>query len=157
MNDEGKYVLAYGPGADLATDTPQPIKIEMGASKPDGEDGVVSTDYAITDNGYITVRYSDGSFASIGQLALATFPNEKGLMKTGNGNYTVAPASGEPAYNVSGAAGFGTVRGGTTEASNVDLSAEFVDLMLYQKGFQGNSKAVKVSDDVLNDIINLIR
>lgn len=152
VNDEGKYVLAYKTGALDRT----PIQIKMGELKG-GVGPATATDYAITDNGYITVQYSDGTFESIGQLALATFPNEKGLMKTGNGNYKVTPASGQAIEGKSGIDGVGTVRGGTTEASNVDLSAEFVDLMLYQKGFQGNSKAVKVSDDVLNDIINLIR
>lgn len=156
VNDEGKYVLAYAVSTDGTTNrtTRQPIQINMDAAN---EEGALPIDYSITDNGYITVQYADGSFQSIGQLALATFPNEQGLMKTGNGNYKVAPAAGDPVEGVSGDNAFGTVRGGTTEASNVDLSAEFVDLMLFQKGFQGNSKAVKVSDDVLNDIINLIR
>lgn len=149
VNDEGKYVL---DGAKT------PIKIEMGLVKPPGTDpNVKATDYAITDNGYIVVQYSDNTFEPIGQLAVATFPNEKGLMKTGNGNYKETPSSGTAIIGNSGVDGAGIIRGGSLEASNVDLSTEFVDLMLYQKGFQGNSKAVKVADEVLDDVINLIR
>lgn len=163
VNDEGKYVLAYPATAGVVNgpvdtdDKPERIQIKMGEDGEANAAGSKPKDYAITDNGYVMVQYEDGTFQPIGQLGVATFPNEKGLMKTGNGNYIVAPASGDPAYSLSGENGAGKIRGGTTEASNVDLSAEFVDLMLYQKGFQGNSKAVKVSDDVLNDVINLIR
>ncbi len=53
--------------------------------------------------------------------------------------------------------GAGKVRGGAQEGANVDLSVEFVDLMLYQRGFQGNAKVIKVSDEVLNEVVNLIR
>jgi len=158
VNSEGKYVLGYplDENGEVTGDEIGPIQIKDPEQTP-GEGEPVETDYAITDNGYVVVQYSDGTSKAVAQLAVATFPNENGLLKTGNGNYKIAPASGDAIVGLSGENGAGTVRGGTTEASNVDLSAEFVDLMLFQKGFQGNSKAVKVSDDVLNDIINLIR
>ena len=53
--------------------------------------------------------------------------------------------------------GAGKVRGSAQEGANVDLSVEFVDLMLYQRGFQGNAKVIKISDEVLNEVVNLIR
>ncbi|MFX3622720.1 MAG: flagellar hook protein FlgE [Ectobacillus sp.] len=122
-----------------------------------GRQASIPIDYSITDGGYVMVKYSDGSVKTAAQLTVATFPNEKGLMKTGNGNYVEGPSSGNVNVGVSGQNGAGAVRGGATEGSNVDLAAEFVDLMVYQRGFQGNSKVIKVSDEVLNDIVNLIR
>ena len=67
-------------------------------------------------------------------------------MKTGNGNYIATPSAGIPGIGVAGENGAGNVRGSAKESSNVDLSVEFVDLMLYQRGFQGNAKVIKVSD-----------
>ena len=96
-------------------------------------------DCFIADGGYVMVKYSDGSMKAAGQLAIGMFPNEGGLMKTGNGNCS-------DKYNWY----FSTwriwskwcrkVRGSAQEGANVDLSVEFVDLMLYQRGFQGMRK-----------------
>ena len=78
-------------------------------------------------------------------------------MKTGNGNYICHTISRDSGIGVAGENGAGNVRGSAKESSNVDLSVEFVDLMLYQRGFQGNAKVIKVSDEVLNEVVNLIR
>lgn len=142
---------------NLAGLTNYPTDKTLKVSEVSGRQASVPTDYSITDGGYIIVKYSDGSVKTAGQLAVATFPNEKGLAKTGNGNYAEGPSAGNVSIGVSGQNGAGAVRGGATEGSNVDLSTEFVDLMVYQRGFQGNSKVIKVSDEVLNDIVNLIR
>ncbi|MCC2379180.1 flagellar hook protein FlgE [Bacillus wiedmannii] len=122
-----------------------------------GRPAAIANDYSISDGGFVMMRYSDGSMKVVGQLAVATFPNSGGLMKSGNGNYIATPSSGIPAIGVAGENGAGNVRGGAKESSNVDLSVEFVDLMLYQRGFQGNAKVIKVSDEVLNEVVNLIR
>ena len=122
-----------------------------------GRPATTVKDCMISDGGYVMVRYADGSTRAGGQLAVAMFPNEGGLMKTGNGNYVSTASAGVPVFGGSNQNGAGTVRGGATEGSNVDLSTEFVDLMLYQRGFQGNAKVIKVADDVLNEVVNLIR
>ncbi|MCP8968851.1 flagellar hook protein FlgE [Ectobacillus ponti] len=137
--------------------TNYPTDKTMKVTDISGRQAAVAMDYSITDGGYVMVKYSDGTMKAAAQLAVATFPNEKGLVKTGSGNYIEGPAAGAVAYGVSGQNGAGQVRGGATEGSNVDLSTEFVDLMVYQRGFQGNSKVIKVADDVMNDIVNLIR
>ncbi|MFD3445998.1 flagellar hook protein FlgE [Microbacteriaceae bacterium 4G12] len=123
----------------------------------DGREAAIPTDYSISNGGYVMVTYSNGITKPIAQLAVATFPNEKGLMKTGNGNYIDGPAAGIPSLGVARQNGAGDITEKATEGSNVDLSVEFVDLMVYQKGFQGNTKVIKIADDILNDIVNLIR
>lgn len=142
---------------DLGQLTNLPTKETVGAQDVNGFAAAVIEDYQISDNGYVMATYSDGSSRAIAQLAVATFPNQDGLMKVGNGNYVATASSGIPNIGVAGQNGAGNIIGGAQEGSNVDLSVEFVDLMLYQRGFQGNTKVIKVADEILNDIVNLIR
>lgn len=142
---------------DMSQLTNHPTKTTLAPSDIDGQRAAIVKDCQITEGGYVTATYDDGSSRIIGQLAIAMYPNEGGLMKVGNGNYVETPAAGNRVIGVSGQNGAGTIRAGATEGSNVDLSVEFVDLMLYQRGFQGNAKVIKVSDEVLNEVVNLIR
>ncbi len=142
---------------DFSKLTNHPTDKTLSVTDVDGRAAATVKDCFITDGGYVMVKYSDGSMKSAGQLAVAMFPNEGGLMKTGNGNYTATNTTGILALGVSGQNGAGKVRGGAQEGANVDLSVEFVDLMLYQRGFQGNAKVIKISDEVLNEVVNLIR
>ncbi|EEL41104.1 Flagellar hook protein FlgE [Bacillus toyonensis] len=142
---------------DLSHLTNHPTDKTLSVTDVDGRAAATVKDCFIADGGYVMVKYSDGSMKSAGQLAVAMFPNEGGLMKTGNGNYTATNTTGILALGASGQNGAGKVRGGAQEGANVDLSIEFVDLMLYQRGFQGNAKVIKVSDEVLNEVVNLIR
>ncbi|WP_445291427.1 flagellar hook protein FlgE [Bacillus cereus] len=142
---------------DLSNLTNHPTDKTLSVTDVDGRAAATVKDCFIADGGYVMVKYSDGSMKSAGQLAVAMFPNEGGLMKTGNGNYTATNTTGILALGASGQNGAGKVRGGAQEGANVDLSVEFVDLMLYQRGFQGNAKVIKVSDEVLNEVVNLIR
>ncbi|PEA53501.1 flagellar hook protein FlgE [Bacillus pseudomycoides] len=136
--------------------TNYPTEKTLTAKDITGNAAAVANDYFIADGGYVMLKYSDGGMKVAGQLAVATFPNANGLMKTGNGNYIATSSAGEP--SVGGANGSSTkVMGSSQEGSNVDLAVEFVDLMLYQKGFTGNAKVIKVADDVLNEVVNLIR
>ncbi|PGA89031.1 flagellar hook protein FlgE [Bacillus toyonensis] len=142
---------------DLSHLTNHPTDKTLSVTDVDGRAAATVKDCFIANGRYVMVKYSDGSMKSAGQLAVAMFPNEGGLMKTGNGNYTATNTTGILALGASGQNGAGKVRGGAQEGANVDLSVEFVDLMLYQRGFQGNAKVIKVSDEVLNEVVNLIR
>ncbi|MED1269934.1 flagellar hook protein FlgE [Bacillus mycoides] len=142
---------------DFSKLTNHPTDKTLSVTNVDGRAAATVKDCFIADGGYVMVKYSDGSMKSAGQLAVAMFPNEGGLMKTGNGNYTATNTTGILALGASGQNGAGKIRGGAQEGANVDLSVEFVDLMLYQRGFQGNAKVIKISDEVLNEVVNLIR
>ncbi|MCU5066669.1 flagellar hook protein FlgE [Bacillus pacificus] len=142
---------------DLSNLTNHPTDKTLSVTGVDGRAAATVKDCFIADGGYVMVKYSDGSMKAAGQLAVAMFPNEGGLMKTGNGNYTATNTTGILALGASGQNGAGKIRGAAQEGANVDLSVEFVDLMLYQRGFQGNAKVIKVSDEVLNEVVNLIR
>lgn len=142
---------------DLGKMTNLPTKNTLEPQNVSGFPAAVVENYVISDNGYVMATYSDGSTRALSQLAVATFPNQDGLMKVGNGNYAQTASSGLPKTGVAEQNGAGKIISGAQEGSNVDLSVEFVDLMLYQRGFQGNTKVIKVADEILNDIVNLIR
>ncbi len=122
-----------------------------------GKAAAMIKDFSVTDDGILVGQYSDGSIKELGQIALAVFDNPQGLTRAGASNYSQTPASGEPEIARSGDVGAGRIRANSLESSNVDLSQEFVDLMVYQKAFQANTKIIQVSDEVIDGIVNLIR
>ncbi|MEW1959032.1 flagellar hook protein FlgE [Kineococcus sp. NPDC059986] len=115
------------------------------------------TSYAFGTDGVITGNYSNGYKQTLGQIAVASFNNAAGLRKEGNSLYSVSTNSGNPVYGIAGQAGRGGLLAGSLEMSNVDLSAEFTELILAQRGFQANSKVITASDEILQDLVNLKR
>ena len=87
----------------------------------------------------------------------ATFVNPSGLEKAGSSSYRASVNSGDPALGTAGSDGFGTLSGGALEMSNVDLSAEFTNLIVAQRGFQANARIITTSDEVLQELTNLKR
>jgi flagellar hook protein FlgE len=111
--------------------------------------------FSLGNDGSITGVYSNGLTKAIGQLALATFANPAGLTKAGNSSYVVGDNSGSPNVGVAGTGSRGTLSAGALEMSNVDLSQEFTDLIIAQRGFQANSKVITTGDQILNDLVNM--
>ena len=100
--------------------------------------------------------FSNGQKLNVGQLALANVVNLQGLKNLGNGDYETTLASGTAAVGISGAAGLGNMVGGALEASNVNISAEFSNLIIAQRAFEANSKAITAFDTVTQETINMI-
>jgi flagellar hook protein FlgE len=124
---------------------------------PDGAPIGTLTSYSFGTDGVITGSYSNGYKQTLGQVAVATFNNSAGLRKEGNSLYSVSTNSGAPVYGIAGENGRGGLLAGSLEMSNVDLSAEFTNLILAQRGFQANSKVITASDELLQDLVNLKR
>ena len=93
----------------------------------------------------------------LGQLTLATFANDVGLTPMGDNLFAVSGASGEPTVGVPGDAGFGTIRQGYLEASNVDPIKEITDLISAQRGYEMNSKVIQAADDMASTVSKNIR
>lgn len=110
-----------------------------------------------TKPGIITGRYSNGSTATLGQIAVITFQNPEGLSKVGETMWEQSQASGEPIVGVPGVGRSGMVLAGALEGSNVDLAQEFTNLVLAQRGFEANSRVVTVSDEMLGALVNMKR
>jgi flagellar hook protein FlgE len=118
------------------------------------EAGTVSN-IVINPRGEIVATLGAGQTLTIGQLALVTFNNPLGLNKIGSNRYTDGPAAGSPNVGVPASGGRGTLIGGALEQSNVDMAAEFTQMILAQRGYQANGKLITVSDQLLVDTLNL--
>jgi flagellar hook protein FlgE len=93
----------------------------------------------------------------LGQLATVTFPNTDGLSQEGENYYVSTLNSGDPKAYIPGRSGTGTYRAGSLEMSNVDLSREFTEMIITERGFQANTRMVTVSDEMLQELINMKR
>ncbi len=89
--------------------------------------------------------------------ALGTVANPSGLQKTGGSGYTTTANSGNIEFGAPGDPGMGSIAGGMLEMSNVDLSQEFTNLIVAQRGFQANARIITTSDEVLQELANLKR
>jgi len=89
-------------------------------------------------------------------LALANVANVQGLQMLGDGDYATTLASGTSAISTSGTSGLAKIQGGSLEASNVNISAEFSALIIAQRAFEANSKTITTFDTVTQETINMI-
>ena len=123
----------------------------------DGYGMGVLNDFAAGKDGTITGVYSNGVNLPLYRMALALFSNPTGLTKVGSTAFAASNNSGLAQVVAAGEGGAGTIAGGTLEMANVDLSEEFVRLIVAQRGFQANARVVTTSDQVLEEVINIKR
>ena len=112
--------------------------------------------YNVWQTGEVTGVYTNGEVRILGQIALATFNNPEGLNKSGDNLYQVSNNSGQPNLGFAGDAR-GVMMSSTLEMSNVDLSEEFTEMIVAQRGFQANTKIITTSDEILQELVNLKR
>src|SRR6056297_161918 len=113
--------------------------------------------FTIDNSAIITAVYTNGTKQAVGQVATAVFTNQQGLEAVGENLYEVSNNSGLPNIGPAAEAGRGKVVAGTLEMSNVDLSEQFTDMIITQRGFQANSRTITTSDQMLQELINLKR
>jgi flagellar hook protein FlgE len=113
--------------------------------------------YSIDGSGTIIGEFSNGLIQDLGQVALARFANPGGLMKVGNTAFMESNNSGIRQIGRAGTAGFGSIASSSLEMSNVDLSLEFTEMIVTQRGLQANSRIITTSDEVLQEVVNLKR
>ncbi|MFZ5814003.1 MAG: flagellar hook protein FlgE [Bacillota bacterium] len=111
----------------------------------------------IDESGVITGRFTNGTSRVLAQIALANFNNMGGLTKVGGSTFAESPASGVPSVGRPNTGGRGGLVPGNLEGSNVDLAAEFTNMIMTQRGFQASTKLVTTADDMLQELINLRR
>lgn len=105
-----------------------------------------------------TVTYLDGSnLEEAGQIILAKFPNSSGLQKSGANLFQATTNSGNADYDFANVDGRGLIESGMLEMSNVDLSEEFTEMIVAQRGFQANTRIITTSDEILQELVNLKR
>jgi len=113
--------------------------------------------FSIGANGIITGSFSNGLTRTLGQVALATFNNTQGLVDMGGNMYVSGPNSGVPVIASPLTLGSGSIRSGALELSNVDLSEEFINLIISSTGFTAASRVISTSDQLLTELLNASR
>ena len=114
--------------------------------------------FAIDKYGNLTGTDSTGAVSQIDQIGISTFSNPNGLVREGNNDYTPGSSAGAPTTPATAGTGqAGTIISGALEGSNVDLTAQMVNLINYQADYQANSKSIETGNTLLQTVVNLIR
>jgi len=150
--------------------TPIVLKLDFGSAtsltsahstlvttQQDGSPIGTLTSYSIGADGTITGAFSNGLTKSLGQVAIALFNNPNGLQDAGGNAYTVGSNSGLPIITSSSQLGAGEIRAGSLELSNVDLSKEFINLIIASTGFSASSRVITTSDQLISELLNSAR
>ncbi len=109
----------------------------------------------IADGGKILAQYSNGQQTVVGQLAMAAIRNPESLLAVGNSHFQLSARTALPAIGLPNTGGRGQVLGGSVEASTVDIAREFTNLIIFQRGYQANTRVITVVDQISQDTINL--
>jgi flagellar hook protein FlgE len=113
------------------------------------------TGISIDKDGIIFARFSNGGSQSVGKVALTRFANNNGLSKLGDTTWGQTAGSGDPIRGEAGANSFGTIQSGALEASNVDLSAQLVNLIVAQQHYQANAQTITTENSNMQTILNI--
>lgn len=109
----------------------------------------------ISSDGTITATNASNQTVTIGQIGIATFPNAAGLEQAGGSYYTSNDGSGAAAYATPGTNSSGDLKTGSLEASNVDLATELSNMIVYERGYQANTKIITAADEMMQTLVNM--
>jgi flagellar hook protein FlgE len=126
------------------------------ASSQNGSAAGTLQSYTIDSNGVLNGVFTNGQTKPLGQIALASFVNPGGLTNVGNNMYQPSSNSGTPQYGVANQNGNGSINPGYLEMSNVDLSSQFTNLIITQRGFEANTKIISTVNTMLQDVLGII-
>jgi flagellar hook protein FlgE len=111
--------------------------------------------YSIDSQGVIFGKYTNGQNLTLGQIALSNFTNTQGLLASGDGMWLETALSGPPLVGVPGTASLGLLQSSAREDSNVDLTAELVNMITAQRVYQANAQSIKTQDQLMQTMVNL--
>jgi len=170
IGDASEFAVTFGH--DIAN--PQTIALSMGTSGQfdgltqlagsstavaRGQDGYAGgrlSSVSVNNEGILIGAFSNGIKKDIAALQIALFQNTAGLESVGNGYFIPSANSGEAVATQAMTAGAGTVHGGALEKSNADVATEFVNMINAQNGFQANARTIRIAEDILRELTNLI-
>jgi flagellar hook protein FlgE len=141
-------------GAGRITQFGQPSS--PSASSQNGSAAAQLAHVGLASQGQILAEYTDGTQVVVGQVALASVRNPGSLIAAGNNAFQLSALTANPSIGVPGTGGRGSIQGGATEASTVDIASEFTNLIVYQRAYEANAHVVTTADTLSQDTINLI-
>ncbi|MGY0799292.1 flagellar hook protein FlgE [Lysobacter sp. A286] len=155
---------AFDPGNGAA---PMALTLDLGGSTQYGskfgvsslaQDGYATgrlTGIEVSAEGVVNARYTNGVSTPLGQVALTNFANPQGLQSLGNNGWAETAESGDARLGSAGSSELGLVQGGALEASNVDLTAQLVNMITAQRNFQANAQMISTQDQITQTVINI--
>ncbi|HEX9227020.1 MAG TPA: flagellar hook protein FlgE [Arthrobacter sp.] len=150
-------LTAGGIAVDLKGLTGYANMNSVAVTSQDGYSAGTLESFSLSPDGTLVGSFSNGMKTDVARVALASFANPGGLEKNGSSGYVATANSGAAVLGAAGSPGLGSLSAGTLEMSNVDLSQEFTNLIVAQRGFQANSRIITTSDSVLEEIVSLKR
>jgi flagellar hook protein FlgE len=154
----------YNPGTGA---NPITISLDFGTATQFGDnfgvnslsqDGFTTgrlTGVSVDGEGVVFARFTNGQSTSLGKLALANFINPQGLQQLGETAWGESFQSGDALLGEAGTASFGNIQSGALESSNVDLTAQLVQMITAQRNFQANAQMISTADTVTQTVINI--
>lgn len=139
------------------TDPVQNTASAMTLSSMDGNGPGVLKDFSVGNDGVITGIFGNGTTRALGQVALASFANYEGLIDVGGNNFQAGPNSGEAVVSAPLQNGTGKMIGGALETSNVDISTEFINMIVASTGFSAASRVITTSNQLLTELLGIMR
>src|SRR5579883_2834570 len=109
----------------------------------------------ISSTGVVQANFTNGQSKTLGQVALANFADPQGLQQEGNNEWQQSFESGAAVNGVAGGSGFGSIQSGSLESSNVDITAQLVNMITAERDFQANAQMISATDQVTQSIINI--
>jgi len=129
----------------------------LAATKQDGYPSGRLEEISIDEYGVIAGSFSNGISKSLAQILVADFRNPGGLMKKGTSVYAESSNSGSAVLGIAGVSASGKIKPGALELSNVELATEFTSMITTQRGYQANARVITTSDNMLQELVNLVR
>jgi flagellar hook protein FlgE len=128
----------------------------VSATSQNGFSAGIMSGISINGDGIISAIFNNGQTQAVGQMAIANFNAQSALSHAGGNLFGETIASGQPSIGTPGSGGRGVVVGGMLEQSNVDITSEFVDLIVAQRGFQANSRVISTINQAMQDLLQTI-
>lgn len=179
FNPDGSFQKVSGSGSISFTvnglPTPQTVNLNFGspggfngltqfggassagATSQDGYAAGTLTSVSIAQDGTINGLFTNGQTFPLAQLAVATFTNPEGLNRVGQNYFQQTINSGVPLVSGGQAGNAGSIQGGALESSNVDVSLQFTQLITGQQAYEVNSRSISINNQVIQDLVNIIR
>ncbi len=175
FDNEGQYITSTGTQLTIDRDgvgavTPQAVQLDftsmtalsslasqIALSNQNGVPIGTLSGFGVGTDGIITGTFTNGLMRNLGQIALSTFANPKGLLEIGNSTYIEGPNSGVAIINSPMSMSAGSIQSGALELSNVDLSGEFVGLITTSTGFTAASRVISTADEMMREILSIVR
>ncbi|MEO5865751.1 MAG: flagellar hook protein FlgE [Sphingomonas sp.] len=142
-------------GLDLAGTTLKPTAFSVNSRSQDGQSVGKLDSVSVDESGVVVAGFSNGDTVALGKVALANFANPTGLRQLGNSYWSASGISGQATLGTANDSGFGSLKSGTLEGSNVDITEELVDLIAAQRNFQANAKALDTASQISQTIFQI--